>query len=138
MSSTADHAPADGLKEWWITRSTTLPRDRLNGWVVSAMMDEFKNEGFTAKACDKLTFAQRMREAGLGDLLALEGAPRKRIKVLAKGGRNAMGLLDAGGQRAMLHTIAKSLPAYGSGIRCWAAFCDAACSRIHFPVPNRW
>ena len=48
-----------------------------------------------------------------------------------------MDLLDEGGQRAMLHAIAKSLPGYGSVIRCCAAFCDAVGSRIHFPATEQ-
>ena len=43
-------------------------------------------------------------------------------------------LLDEHGQRAMLQAIGKSLPTYTSGIRCWAAFCDAMVLRVHFPA----
>ena len=102
------------------------------------MKDEFKNEGFVAQACGKPTFAQRMREAGLGDLLALEGAPRKRIKVIAQSGGHAMDLLDEGGQRAMLHAIAKSLrltvQGYDVGQRSATQWAPASTSLR----PNRW
>ena len=42
--------------------------------------------------------------------------------------------MDEDGQRAMLAAIANSLPAYGSVIRCWAAFCDAVGCRTRSPA----
>ena len=90
-----------------------------------------------SQACNKPTFAQRMGDAGLGELLSATGAPRKRIKLVAQGGAGATGLLDEGGQRAMLNAISRSLATYGSGIRCWAAFCDAVGFRVHFPATEQ-
>ena len=136
-SSTREEVPVNGLQEWWLARATSLPRDRRNGWVVSAMIEEFRNETVIANACGKPTFAERMREAGLGDLLLLQGPPRKRVKLLAQGGRDGLELLDEAGQRAIMQAISRSLPAYGSGVRCWAAFCDAVGVRVHFPATER-
>ena len=84
---TVDHGPVDGMREWWIARSTTLPRDRMNGWVVSAMLDEYKNEGFIGKACDKPTFAQRMREAGLGNCWRWKEVPARNAAFLRNAAR---------------------------------------------------
>ena len=60
----------DGLQEWWITYSHRLPVDKRNGWVVAAAIEEFIKEDAIAKACDKANFTTRVREAGLGELVA--------------------------------------------------------------------
>ena len=31
---TAVHPPVDGMREWWLSRSLSLPEERRNGWVL--------------------------------------------------------------------------------------------------------
>ena len=97
-------------------------------------MEEFAQESKYAHACQKAAFATRMQEAGLGELVKPGGGPRHRCKVLAAVGEVKETLLAEGSQRLMLTAISDSIPAYCSGIRCWAAFCDAMGCSVHFPA----
>ena len=119
---------------WWLSRSANLPPNRMNGWVVSMAMEEFVKEGEFAKASNKAGFATRMRDAGLAELVDSRGGPRRKCNTLAKAGSEKFQLLAEGGQREMLRSIAASIPAYCSGIRCWAAYCDAMGRSVHFPA----
>ena len=90
---------------------------------------EFEN------ACEKAAFASRMRDAGLAELVGASGGPRRRCRTLAGAKlERKESLLAEGGQREMLRSIPDSIPAYCSGIRCWAAYCDAMGYSVHFPA----
>ena len=78
--------PVDGMKEWWITRATSLSESSMNGWVLSCMLDEYSNESLIVRACEKPTYAERVTSAGLQEALHSEGGPRKRCKFLAQAG----------------------------------------------------
>ena len=136
-SSQARAIPApqvDGMKEWWISRVLSVPESSVNGWVLSCMLDEYSNESFIAKACEKPTFDERVASAGLEEAFNSSGGPRKRCKLIAKAGPEAPSLMNESAQRAMIAAISASLPAYSSGIKCWAAFCDAMGWKVHFPA----
>ena len=83
----------DGLKEWWLSRATSLPDSSLNGWVLSCMLDEYANEAFIAKACEKPTFEARVASAGLTETFNATGGPRERCRLLARAGPEAAALL---------------------------------------------
>ena len=134
QTSTRPTPPVDGLKEWWIARATSLPESSLNGWVLACMLDEYTNETLIARACEKPTFAERVSTAGLHEAFNSEGGPRKRCKLLAQAGSEKSALMEEGAQRSMIAAIAASLSAYSSGIKCWAAFCDAMNWKVHFPA----
>ena len=59
-----------------------------------------------------------MQDAGLPAPL------RKRCRVIAAAGVGHFGFLD--------ENVQKPIPPYISGLRCWAAFCDAVGVAIHF------
>ena len=133
MRRTLEEA-SDSTARWWISRSTNLPEERRNGWVVSWISKSFQKEELVAAACEKGAFHERMNAEGLGSLLEQSQCPRAKCKVVQQASLKKEELLDEFGQRAMLQAIGKSLPTYTSGIRCWAAFCDALGLRIHFPA----
>ena len=78
-----------------------------------------------AAACEKGAFRERMQAEGLGSLLENTQGPRAKCKVVQQASMNKEEMLNELGQRAMLQAIGESLPTYTSGVRCWAAFCDA-------------
>ena len=125
--------PAQSLR-WWLARSTQLAPEHKNGWVLAVILEEYAREEFTARACEKETFAQRMESAGLGSLLQPRGTPRQHCAALASAASSADALLDENAQRYMLATISSSLSSYASGLKCWAAFNDALGTRQHFPA----
>ena len=71
---------------------------------------------------------------GMASLLDTSLVPRKKCNIL----RDAQGikelLVTEIGQRHMLASIRDSIPAYISGIRCWAAFNDSLGRPQDFPV----
>ena len=132
-ASSAPH-DVDGNTDWWIAHSYRLPEARRNGWVVSMALEEYSKEETFAKACGKKTFAARMEEAGLAELAMPKMAPRRKCQLLSQAGMERSQLVAESGQRLMLASIADSLPSYCSGIRCWAAYCDAMGHKTHFPA----
>ena len=97
-------------------------------------LEEYSRENTFAAACGKKTFATRMEEAGLAELATPKGGPRRKCQLLSQAGLERSQLVAERGQRLMLASIADSLPAYCSGIRCWAAYCDAMGHKTHFPA----
>ena len=83
------------------------------------------NEEKIADACEKTTFRARMSEAGLTDLLDDASGPRKKCRELSQSKVSFVEFLDELGQRDMISAIQKSAASYSSGLKCWAAFCDA-------------
>ena len=98
------------------------------------MLEEYRQEQQIAEACKLSVFHERMAEAGLTSILDPKSAPRTRCAELKKSGANNNRLLDEQAHRAMIQAIARSVPAYVSGLRCWAAFCDASGVSIQFPA----
>ena len=119
---------------WWISRSWKLPPSRLNGWVVSWMLEEYSNEEQVATACDLKMFENRVLDAGMGSILDKRANPRARCAAISRASEVGNDLLDENAQRAMLRAIGKSLRSYSSGIKCWAAFCDCMGIQQHFPA----
>ena len=130
---TAGQPPDNCGSAWWIRKCLNLEPAARSGWVVAQAIHEFVEEDAVARACGKERFADRMRDAGLADLLDCT-APRKKCKAIGAAHGSTMELLDEGGQRKMLASISKSGTTYISGIRCWAAFCDACKIEAHFPA----
>ena len=101
-----------------------LPEEKRNGWV---------GEQLVSQATGKPPFGQRVEEAGLGALLGA-GGPRAQCRAIAQAADVKNMLLDENAKRLILNSIAKTWISYVSGIKCWAAFCDAiGCSR-RFPA----
>ena len=128
---------SDAEEELWITRSLKLPAERRNGWVVAWIIETHHREAFVLSATGKTSYDDRLRKAGLGDLLDVPGKPRQKCSLLAKATTQKEELLDEQGQRRKLDSISKSWPAYCSGIKCYAAFCDAMGYCPHFPASVR-
>lgn len=132
------HHPPDQTKheslQWWISRSTELPPHHRNGWVVSLILEQYKDEVEVASVLHRDTFVQRMQEAGLEKVLETGIAPRARCKALLGASKDKVNLSDEHAQRLMIKAIDRSIPSYISGIRCWAAFCDACGQQVHFPA----
>ena len=57
-----------GDEHWWITRSPNPPDERKNGWVLAWIVESYYNEEAVARATGKLSFKQRMADAGMADL----------------------------------------------------------------------
>ena len=74
-----------------------------------------------------------MEAAGLGDILG-QAPPLKMCKIVAATRHESADLLDEAVQRKMISSIGKSASTYISGLRCWAAFCDASSYECHFPA----
>ena len=119
---------------WWISKALTLPPERRNGWVVAQMIHEVADEEQIARQCSKLTFRERVNQAGLGALLDEETTPRRRCSLVSSNPAAASCLLTEAAQRSMVYAISRSAPTYISGIRCWAAFMDSMKQRAHFPA----
>ena len=119
---------------WWLSRVQTLPNDRCNGWVVSRMLEEFAYEDAIASSCNLVEFKDRMTNAGLAPLMDASVPPRKRCAALKDSQGPVEGLLDEQAHRLMIKAIARSIPSYVSGLRCWAAFCDGNGLARHFPA----
>ena len=92
---------------------------------MSCIIDDYIQEEKIATACEMATFSARMKEAGLADLLEPCARPRQNCQRLAKATCSVVEYLDEMGQRDMLASIKKSAASYSSGLKCWAAFCDA-------------
>ena len=78
-----------------------------------------------------------MADAGLGSLLEDVLGPRKRCEAIAKAGQMRESLLDEAGQRSMVEAIKGSYQSYCSGLKCYAAFCDALGVCPQFPAIER-
>ena len=78
-----------------------------------------------------------MVEAGLGSLLEDVLGPRKRCEAISKAGDLRDSLLDEVGQRSMIEAIRGSYQSYCSGLKCYAAFCDALGVCPQFPASER-
>ena len=122
---------------WWISRSHNLPEEHRSGWVLSVIMDEFANEQQFSEACQMEVFSQRMDAAGLGPLLQPKMTPRQRCRAYAEASDQRAALADEQTQRIMLLSVQASLKSYAAGIKCWAAFMDAAGHRVHFPASEQ-
>ena len=121
-------SPRNGIKEslsWWIQRSTNLPACHRNGWVISLILEQYKNEADYVESLQKASFQDRMAQAGLQGLLSDGSTPRKRCAALAAATEERAELTTERSQRLMIKAIDRSIPSYVSGIRCWGAFCDA-------------
>jgi hypothetical protein len=77
-----------------------------------------------------------MNDAGMGKLLS-DGGPRAQCTVLAKANETKEILLDENAQRLLIDSIQKSYRSYISGVKCWAAFCDALGKQTHFPATEQ-
>ena len=99
---------------WWIAQALTLPARRRTGWIVAQALEEFKHEAKYAQACNKYMFNERMRTAGLTDLLE-PTPPRKRCKAIAALASESLSLLDERAQRLMIESIGGSLDTYMLG-----------------------
>ena len=131
---TAGQPPALNSASWWISRVLTLSSSQRSGWVVAQTLAEVSNETEIATACSKQCFEERIRNAGLSDILEQNAGPRKRCMTLRDASGETLDLLNESGQRSMIDAISRSIPAYMSGIRCWAAFMDATNRSHHFPA----
>ena len=69
--------------QWWISKSLRLPDDRRNGWVLAWIIETHFKEHVVVEACGKASYAERMKEAGLGELLLETSRPRRRCAVFA-------------------------------------------------------
>ena len=130
-------AEAGHTLSWWIASVPTLPPEQRNGWVLSVIMEMFMRKQLFADACKIDTFEIRMVEAGMQSVLDSTVAPRKTCAAFKPAGEGKVALADESAQRLMLQAIDKSIPTYMSGIRCWAAFCDAMQIQCHFPATQR-
>jgi len=100
------------------------------------MLEEYRKEEEIATSCRLETFQCRMSKAGLGEFCATAAHPRRRCSLLQHAGEDKSELLDEHAQRNMIKAIGRSIPSYMSGLRCWAAFCDAHGEKIHFPASS--
>ena len=125
--------PAGTLK-WWLSKAKSLPAERRNGWVVARMLEEYSQEQEIATVCGMETFQQRMERSGLRDICESRTTPRARCDILRRAAAEKQQLLDESAQRSMIKAIDRSIPSYISGVRCWAAFCDAQGVVTHFPA----
>ena len=78
----------------WLHRSHCIPRDRLNGWVVSWVLESYLNEDMITKACEKASLQKRLEECGLQVLSDSTSGPRKRCQVLQQATEWRSALLD--------------------------------------------
>ena len=124
--------------EWWIARSCNLPPNHRNGWVVSLILEQYSRESDVASILNKATFVERMMDAGLEKILGPGNAPRDRCKALLSAGSSKLSLTCENAQRMMIKSIERSTPAYISGIRCWAAYCDGLGDTRHFPAQEEY
>ena len=69
--------------QWWIQKSLHLPEDRRNGWVIAWVIETHFNEHTFVEACEKVSFIDRMQQAGLGDLVNVRTTPRKKCAIIA-------------------------------------------------------
>ena len=106
----------------WLHRSHDIPHDRLNGWVVSWVLDSYLKEDVVTKACEKASLEDRLSECGLQSFQDNSIGPRRRCQLLQQATDMKHSLVAEIGQRHMLASISESLRSYMSGIRCWAAF----------------
>ena len=134
MESQTRIEPDGKTLQWWIAKSTNLPKHRRNGWVVAWILEEFRDQDLVAKACAMKQFQERMTDAGLAQILDPKSSPRKRCKVVGAATQDKEDLLTEQAQRLMIQAIDRSIASYVSGIRCWAAFNDAVGNSDHFPA----
>ena len=120
--------------QWWISKSLELPDDRRNGWVLAWIIETHFKEHVVVEACGKTSYVDRMREAGLGELLVDTTKPRKRCAVIAQATAHKLALLAEQGQRRKIDSIGGSWTSYASGLKCYAAFCDGMRYVPHFPA----
>ena len=128
------HSQEEHSEGMWLHRSHCIPSERMNGWVVSWVLESYLNEDMVTKACEKASLPKRLEECGLQTLTDNTSGPRKRCQILQQAKEWRSELLDEVGQRNMLASTSESLRSYMSGIRCWAAFNDALGEHIHFPA----
>ena len=119
---------------WWISRSHLLNPEERTGWRLAWILEEFSKEPLISQACKWPTFQERVQSLGLESLLTDNVTPRKACKLLQAAGAEGVKILDESGQRAMAQSIAKSIPSYISGLRCWATYLDALGVKTHFPA----
>ena len=84
----------------------------------------------------KTAAERKCRKAGLAGSVDRTQGPRAVCRTLAVAGRRGAPTneaLDLRVQLTALQSVEKSLPQVASGLRCWAAFCDATGTR-HFPA----
>ena len=107
QSTEQDYAVPDP-DQWWISTCLQLPDDRRNGWVLAWIVEAHFKEHVVVEACGKTPYADRMREAGLGDLLVDTTNPRKRCAVIAQATAHKQALLAEQGQRRKIDSIGGS------------------------------
>ncbi|CAK0878903.1 unnamed protein product, partial [Prorocentrum cordatum] len=125
--------PIGGEFGRWISRILTLSFGERAGWVPAQCSEERRSEVKLATALNAATLESRVQEQGLGDLVAT-GGPRKSSRAPRQAQPGAPILLGEQAPRFMIEAIWASIPTCASGIRCWAAFCHAADSAVHFPA----
>ena len=118
----------------WIQRSHRLKPEEMTGWVVAQILQEFEREPTYTAVCATKSFQVRTHEARLDPALVPASGPRKRIASLRDVDPESLDLLHEKAPRLKIAAIQRSLPAYRSGLRCWAAFCDAIGRKQHLPV----
>ena len=105
--------------------------------MVAWILETHHREQFVVEATGKKPYTERLRKACLAELVEVPGKPRQKCLILAKASAEREALLDEQGQRRKMDAISKSWQAYCSGIRCYAAFCDAMGYSPHFPTSVR-
>ena len=74
--------PQGGDNVLWLARSHELPPDKMNGWVVSWILESFLKEDMVASATEKSTFKERLEANGLASLLDTTVGPRKKCAMI--------------------------------------------------------
>ena len=91
----------------WISRNHNIPGDRLNGWVVSWILESYLKEDVVVKACEKASLKERLEACGLTGLEAHSVGPRKRCQILKSATDIKHEILAEVGQRHMLASISE-------------------------------
>ena len=87
--------------ELWLTRSHDIPPDRLNGWVVSWVLESFLKEDEVTKACEKASLDMRLEQCGFLTLKDSTVGPRRKCQALQQATEMKHTLVAEIGQRYM-------------------------------------
>ena len=112
----------------------TLSPSGCTWWVVVQVLSEFGKGHSIATSLGRRTFSERMTGVDLGGLVAQQPPPRQSIALVASTPHSAEPIVEGAGQRSMISSIARFLPSYAAGIRCWAAFMDVLGRQAHCPA----
>ena len=116
-------APATARREGAVP---PLPRC---AWALASVIQDFPRW--------KVDADKRCSAAGLRGAVDMTAGPRAVCRQLAAAPRNGAKVEDALELRARVNTlmtVERSLAQVASGLRCWAAYCDAAGVSPHFPA----